>query len=202
MGLRVFENAIIVVLAAGAAMSGGCSREQRESTGLRQMKETANQQAVFAAGCFWGVEEMFRNVPGVADTKVGFTGGTVVNPSYRQVCNTDTGHAEAVRVTFDPSVVSYQQLLEIFWSSHNPTTRNRQGPDVGSQYRSAIFFCDPDQQKLATSSRDTLQNSGKFSNEVVTEIAPTGEFYLAEEDHQRYFEKRGGGYCNTGVGAE
>jgi len=163
------------------------------------MNETKRSEAVFAAGCFWGVEQTFRRIDGVLETEVGFTGGSVANPSYQQVCNTDTGHAEAVRVVFDPSTVSYQQLLEAFWACHNPTTPNRQGPDVGSQYRSAIFFLDDAQRELAEASRKKLADSGRFSNEIVTEITRAGEFHRAEEYHQQYFEKRGGGHCNTGI---
>ncbi|MBT3201106.1 MAG: peptide-methionine (S)-S-oxide reductase MsrA [Phycisphaerales bacterium] len=160
------------------------------------MDDTKQSQAIFAAGCFWGVEAAFRSVQGVSDAKVGYIGGTTVDPTYKQVCTGTTGHAEAVQVTFDPSVVSYGQLLDVFWGCHNPTTLNRQGPDRGAQYRSAIFFCDPDQQKLAEASRDNLQSSGKFSERIVTEITQAEEFYLAEEYHQRYFEKNGGAACN------
>ncbi|MDP6635242.1 MAG: peptide-methionine (S)-S-oxide reductase MsrA [Phycisphaerae bacterium] len=166
------------------------------------MNETKHSEAVFAAGCFWGVEETFRQVKGVVDTDVGFIGGTVPNPSYKQVCRTDTGHAEAVRVIFDSSVVSYDRLLEVFWACHDPTTLNRQGPDVGSQYRSAIFFVDAEQRKSAETSRDAMRKSGKFSNDIVTEVTQAGEFYLAEEYHQRYLEKRGAPACNTGVNPE
>ena len=160
------------------------------------MDDTKQSQAVFAAGCFWGVEAAFRNVQGVSDAKVGYIGGTTTAPTYEQVCTGTTGHAEAVQVTFDPSVVSYEQLLNVFWGSHNPTTLNRQGPDAGTQYRSAIFFCDSNQQKLAEASRDKMQSSDKFSNKIVTEIIQAGEFHLAEEYHQRYVEKHGGAACN------
>ncbi|MDP6543268.1 MAG: peptide-methionine (S)-S-oxide reductase MsrA [Phycisphaerae bacterium] len=163
------------------------------------MNETNHSEAVFAAGCFWGVEATFRKVEGVVDATVGYTGGRVSNPTYKQVCTTDTGHAEAVRVVFDPSVVSYERLLEVFWACHNPTTLNRQGPDSGTQYRSAIFFGDARQQKLATASREAMGKSGKFSNDIVTEITEAGVFYRAEEYHQRYFEKHGGAACNTGI---
>jgi peptide-methionine (S)-S-oxide reductase len=199
MLLDTLRNVMLVALVVAALFAGGCDGERRGNPGREQMTEIKHSEAVFAAGCFWGVEARFRSVKGVVDAKVGFIGGTVANPTYKQVCRTDTGHAEAVRVVFDPSMVSYEQLLETFWSCHNPTTLNRQGPDVGSQYRSAIFFYSPEQQKLAESSRDVTQASGRFSGEIVTEIAPAGEFYLAEEYHQRYFEKNGGAACNTGI---
>jgi methionine-S-sulfoxide reductase len=155
------------------------------------------QRATFAAGCFWGIEAAFREVEGVVATRVGYTGGTTADPSYEQVCAGSTGHAEAVTVWFDPSVVSYGELLELFWSIHDPTTPNRQGWDFGSQYRSAIFFGDEDQQRVAVASRDDHQAS--LSRSIVTEIVPAAEFYDAEDYHQRYFEKHGGAYCATTV---
>ena len=201
------RNAACAALVATIALVGGCggngsndpAGKPTSNPGHKPMTETTRSQAVFAAGCFWGVEAAFRKVPGVADTSVGFIGGTVANPTYKQVCKTDTGHAEAVRVIFDPSVVSYEQLLEVFWSCHNPTTLNRQGPDAGSQYRSAIFFIDAEQQKLAEASLDLMQKSDKFSNKIVTKITSAGEFYLAEEYHQQYLEKRGKAACNSGI---
>jgi peptide-methionine (S)-S-oxide reductase len=199
---NTFENAIIVALVAAAALVGGCDSEQRDNPGRGQMNETNYQEAVFAAGCFWGVEATFRNVEGVVDAAVGYTGGTVANPTYEQVCTSGTGHAEAVRVVFDPSVVSYERLLEVFWGSHDPTSLNRQGPDVGAQYRSAIFFGDSQQQKAAEASREAMQKSGKLSGDIVTEITEAGVFYRAEEYHQRYIEKHGAGACNTGIGQD
>lgn len=199
MLLSMFENSVMVAVVALAVLACGCGDPQQADPGRKQMTEINNQQAVFAGGCFWGVEATFRGVDGVVDTKVGFMGGTVANPSYKQVCRTDTGHAETVRVIFDPSVVSYEQLLNVFWSSHNPTTLNRQGPDVGSQYRSAIFVVDAAQQKAAEASREAMRKSGKFSDDIVTEINEAGEFYLAEEYHQRYFEKTGKAACNSGI---
>lgn len=147
--------------------------------------------AIFAAGCFWHVEHAFRQVPGVSGVESGFIGGHVENPGYKQVCREDTGHAEAVRVTYDPAQVSYGQLLETFWQCHDPTQVNRQGPDVGSQYRSAIFYVDEDQRAAAETSKQDLQWSGRVKGQVATEIVPAGEFYRAEEYHQRYFEKNG-----------
>lgn len=148
-----------------------------------------NQSAIFAAGCFWGVEAAFRQLPGVIDVTSGYSGGTAVNPSYQQVCTGRTGHAEAVRVIYDPQQVSYEQLLDAFWKIHDPTTPNRQGPDVGTQYRSAIFTQNAEQQKLAIASRDREQASQ--TKPIVTEIVSAGEFYPAEDYHQRYFEKNG-----------
>jgi peptide-methionine (S)-S-oxide reductase len=153
------------------------------------------ERATFAAGCFWGIEASFREIEGVVRTRVGYTGGRTINPSYEQVCSDATGHAEAVEVWFDPERVGYDELLTLFWSIHDPTTPNRQGWDFGSQYRSAIFFHDPEQEKLATASRDELQ--GARSRSIVTEIVPAPAFYEAEDYHQRYFEHHGGAVCAT-----
>lgn len=146
-------------------------------------------KATFAAGCFWHVEELFSKVKGVTSTAVGYTGGNLDNPSYEDVCTDQTGHAEAVQVEYDPNQVSYEELLKIFWENHNPTTLNRQGPDIGTQYRSAIFFHDSEQEKTAIQSKEELQNSNKFDKEIVTQVLPAKKFYRAEEYHQRYFEK-------------
>ena len=154
------------------------------------------EKAIFAAGCFWGVEAAFRQINGVKSTQVGYTGGSVENPSYELVCAGRTGHAEAVEVTYDPSEVSYEQLLDTFWENHDPTTLNRQGPDIGAQYRSAIFFLTPEQERAARASKEELQKSGKHRREIVTEITPASEFYKAEEYHQQYFEKRGISHCS------
>ncbi len=153
------------------------------------------ESATFAAGCFWGVEAEFRKIKGVVDTAVGYTGGAFPNPTYKDVCTDRTGHAEAVQVEFDPSQVSYQQLLDHFWEMHDPTTLNRQGPDYGTQYRSAIFFHNPEQEKLARSAKEKLESSGRFGRTIVTEIRPASDFYRAEEYHQRYLEKRGAASC-------
>lgn len=155
------------------------------------------EKATFAAGCFWGVEATFREIDGVINTAVGYAGGTSDKPTYRDVCSGDTGHAEAVQVEFDPAKVSYEQLLNTFWENHDPTTLNRQGPDVGTQYRSAIFFHTPEQQIAATSSKEKLQASGRYKRPVVTEIKPAANFYMAEEYHQQYLEKRGLAACRT-----
>jgi peptide-methionine (S)-S-oxide reductase len=154
------------------------------------------EKATFAAGCFWGVEETFRKVNGVRSTTVGYTGGTTKNPTYEQVCSDKTGHAEAVQVEFDPSVVSYEELLKVFWEAHDPTTPNRQGPDFGSQYRSAIFYHDDGQRTAAMASRDTLQSSDRFNKtRIVTEIVTAREFYPAEDYHQQYLQKRDLAHC-------
>jgi peptide-methionine (S)-S-oxide reductase len=153
-------------------------------------------KATFGAGCFWGVEEAFRIVPGVVDTAVGYSGGNTVNPSYHDVCTDTTGHAEVVEVTFDPARVSYEHLLDVFFSIHDPTTPNRQGPDVGTQYRSAVFYHDEAQRAAAEAAKARLQASGKLRRPVVTEITPASPFYRAEEYHQRYLAKRGRSNCH------
>ena len=150
------------------------------------------KKATFGAGCFWGVETAFRRVQGVADVAVGYSGGTTEGPTYRDVCSGTTGHAEVVEVTYDPEKVTYDQLLDVFWASHDPTTPNRQGPDIGTQYRSAIFTHDDDQRAAAVASRERAQASGSFRRPIVTEITPASPFYRAEEYHQRYHEKHGG----------
>ncbi len=147
--------------------------------------------ATFGAGCFWGVEAAFRKIPGVIDTAVGYMGGTLANPTYEDVCTDRTGHAEAVQVTFDPERVSYEQLLRVFWDLHDPTTPNRQGPDVGTQYRSVVFYDDEEQRRIAERIKSELDGAGKYHRPLVTEIVPVGEFWRAEEYHQRYYEKRG-----------
>ncbi len=151
----------------------------------------ATEKATFAAGCFWGVEDAFRQVPGVVDAQAGYTGGHTRNPTYQEVCSDTTGHAEAVEVTFDPAQVSYDQLLEVFWNIHDPTQVNRQGPDVGSQYRSAIFFHSPEQEAAARASKKRLEQSGRLQRPIATEIVPAQEFWRAEEYHQQYFARRG-----------
>ncbi|MDQ6765095.1 MAG: peptide-methionine (S)-S-oxide reductase MsrA [Verrucomicrobiota bacterium] len=153
------------------------------------------EKAMFGAGCFWGVEATFRNINGVTQAAVGYSGGKTDHPTYEEVCSDATGHAEVVEVEFDPSVVSFRQLLDVFWSNHDPTTRNRQGPDVGAQYRSAIFYYTPQQQAVAEQSKAELDKSGRFRSSIVTEIAPAQKFHRAEEYHQRYLEKRGLAHC-------
>ena len=149
------------------------------------------EKATFAAGCFWGVESEFRRQPGVISTQVGYIGGRLENPTYYDVCSDRTGHAEAVEVEFDPAVISYEKLLDLFWELHDPTTVNRQGPDVGSQYRSAIFVHSPEQEGTAKASKERLQAGGRYKRPIATEIKPASEFYRAEEYHQQYEEKQG-----------
>jgi peptide-methionine (S)-S-oxide reductase len=152
--------------------------------------------ATFGAGCFWGIEAAFRQVPGVTDAVVGYAGGHTANPTYQDVCTDGTGHAEVVQVTFDPEQLSYEKLLEVFWKIHDPTQLNRQGPDFGTQYRSAIFFHSPEQEAVARKSKEQAQASGRFRRPIVTEITPASTFYRAEEYHQRYLEKRGAASCH------
>ncbi len=152
--------------------------------------------ATFGAGCFWGVEAAFRRLPGVVDVASGYSGGHMPNPTYKDVCSHTTGHAEVVQVTFDPQKITYDQLLDLFWQIHNPTQVNRQGPDVGSQYRSAIFVHSPEQQAIAEKSKAALAASGKFQRPIATEITTAGPFYRAEEYHQKYLEKHGAASCH------
>ncbi|MGF7117457.1 peptide-methionine (S)-S-oxide reductase MsrA [Methanobacterium oryzae] len=161
--------------------------------------ETENKlkKAAFAAGCFWGIEEEFRNTKGVVSTAVGYMGGHTENPTYEKVCSGQTGHAETVEVTYDPSLVSYDELLNVFWQIHDPTTLNRQGPDIGEQYRSVIFYYEREQEEAARASKEKLQNSGAFNRDIVTEIVPADKFkfYMAEDYHQKYLQKRGMRSC-------
>jgi peptide-methionine (S)-S-oxide reductase len=149
------------------------------------------EKATLAAGCFWGVEAAFRKVKGVVSTSVGYTGGSFKDPTYEDVCSGRTGHAEAVEVEYDPSRVSYDELLTVFWDNHDPTTLNRQGPDIGTQYRSAIYVHTPQQKAAAIASKENLQKSGRYKNPISTEITPASQFYRAEDYHQQYFEKSG-----------
>ncbi len=156
---------------------------------------STTHKATFGAGCFWGVEATFRRVPGVVSTSVGYLGGSLPNPTYEDVCTDRTGHAEVIEVEYEPSKAAYDDLLAVFWESHDPTTLNRQGPDVGTQYRSAIFFHTPEQEAAARASKEKLERSGKFGRPIVTEITPASAFYRAEEYHQQYLEKRGLAHC-------
>ncbi len=159
---------------------------------MQKGSEIVSQKATFGAGCFWGVEAAFRKVEGVLSTTVGYSGGSFKGPTYQDVCTGTTEHAEVVEVEYGPAKVSYEELLNVFWDIHNPTTMNRQGFDIGSQYRSAIFFHNVEQEAAAKASKERLQRSGQYKNPIVTEITPASEFYKAEEYHQQYFEKRGG----------
>jgi peptide-methionine (S)-S-oxide reductase len=154
-------------------------------------------KATFAAGCFWGVEATFRQLPGVISTRVGYLGGKTTNPTYKDVCTDATGHAEAVEVDYDPAKLSYGKLLEVFWENHDPTQLNRQGPDWGTQYRSAIFFHSPEQEAEAKASKQALESSGRFRKPIVTQIVPAAAFYEAEDHHQQYLEKRGLTSCHV-----
>ena len=166
---------------------------------MEEMRNT-NLLATFGAGCFWGVEAAFRKVNGVTATAAGYMGGTTRKPSYHDVCSGETGHAEVVQVTYDPVKVSYDQLLDVFWSIHDPTQLNRQGPDVGSNYRSVIFYHDAEQGTRARKSKENLETAGRRGfSKIMTQIVPAKEFWRAEEYHQQYFEKNGGGHCGCGI---
>ncbi len=197
----MLRYALMAAILVTAVVLSGCRREEDSPMNgvLTNVNESVAihrgwQEATFAAGCFWGVEAAFRNTEGVKATEVGYTGGHTVNPTYEQVCSGGTGHAEAVRVWFDPAVTSYDRLLDVFWRCHDPTQFNRQGPDVGKQYRSAIFYHNEAQRAAAEQSLRRLRQSGRFARPVVTEITAAGPFYRAEEYHQQYHEKHGG-YC-------
>jgi peptide-methionine (S)-S-oxide reductase len=156
------------------------------------------EKATFGAGCFWGVEETFRQVKGVVSTAVGYSGGALADPTYEDVCTDRTGHAEVVDVEFDPAQVSYEKLLDVFWDSHNPTTPNRQGPDVGTQYRSVIFYHTPQQKAVAEASKEERQRGDRYQRPIVTQIVPAAPFYRAEDYHQQYLAKRGRSHCSSG----
>jgi peptide-methionine (S)-S-oxide reductase len=158
-------------------------------------KKATSELATFGAGCFWGVEDAFRQVPGVLDVTVGYEGGTLDDPSYQQVCSHTTGHAEVAQVEYDPAQISYDDLLKVFWSIHDPTQLNRQGPDVGDQYRSVIFTHTPEQQAAAEASKQTLEDAKTYKRPIVTLVEPAQPFYRAEEYHQRYFAKHGLSHC-------
>ena len=149
------------------------------------------EKAIFGAGCFWHIQDKFKKVDGVSSTSVGYSGGKIDSPTYEQVCSGDTGHAEVVEVNFDPNIVTYSELLDIFWLCHDPTTKDRQGPDIGHQYRSVIYYLDDKQRKLAEESMNNMNKSGRFRDSIVTEIYPIKEYYKAEDYHQDYFDKKG-----------
>jgi peptide-methionine (S)-S-oxide reductase len=180
-------------------MSGDESTIQAAWASKGEAAPAGRERATFGAGCFWGVEAKFRQVEGVTDTAVGYSGGSLVNPTYRAVCSDRTGHAEVVLVEFDPSVVSYEKLLDVFWNGHDPTTLNRQGPDVGTQYRSVIFYHSEQQKAAAEASKRKLEQSARFNRPIVTQIEPAHPFYRAEEYHQRYLEKRGRATCASSL---
>lgn len=189
-------KAIKLLVLAGALIAASTQMADSAETkhSAASSKTTANgktEKAYFAAGCFWKVQYVFGKVPGVVKTRVGYTGGNMPNPSYKQVCSDTTGHAEAVQVEFDPTKVSYKKLLQVFWGNHDPTTPNRQGPDFGSQYRSVVFYANDEQKKEAIEYKDELEKAHKFRSKIVTAIQEAGPFYDAEEYHQDYFIKHG-----------
>ena len=172
------------------------AEEPAVAPGELKRENAMSEIATFGAGCFWGVEAAFQQVPGVIETAVGYAGGKTENPTYKDVCTDETGHAEVVQVTFDPAKVSYEQLLDVFWKIHDPTQLNRQGPDFGTQYRTAIFFHSPAQEAAAKKSVAALGASGKFRRPIATEITPASTFYRAEDYHQKYLQKRGVASCH------
>ncbi len=183
----------VILLLTGFKLTAGDENEISEET--MNTEDKTLEKATFGAGCFWGIEAAYRQIEGVKSTQVGYLGGTFDNPTYSDVCNDNTGHAEVVEVQFDPSKVSYEMLLNVFWESHDPTTLNRQGPDIGTQYRSAIFYHSREQKEKAELSMEEMDNSGEFKNKIVTEITEASTFFVAEEYHQQYLEKRGLSSC-------
>ncbi len=194
----MFGKVLLTVAALGMISTALLLGETPEASAPseRDRGEAVMEKATFGAGCFWGVEAAFGKVEGVTSTEVGYAGGHTQNPTYEDVCSDRTGHAEVMQVSFDPDRVSYEKLLETFWRIHDPTTLNRQGPDVGSQYRSIILYHTEEQKKAAEASKAQLDASGQYKRPVVTEIVPAGEFWRAEEYHQKYFEKHGGKSCH------
>jgi peptide-methionine (S)-S-oxide reductase len=187
---------IQVVLAVAAVLACGATKTEQTQTSHPKELPMNTDTATFAAGCFWGVQAEFDKVKGVVQTTVGYTGGHTERPTYRDVCSDQTGHAEAVQVVYDPTIVTYEQLLDKFWSMHDPTTSNQQGPDFGSQYRSVIFYHSPEQQAAAVASKEKLDKAHRFPRPIVTQVLPAATFWPAEEYHQKYFQKHGGGSCH------
>jgi peptide-methionine (S)-S-oxide reductase len=196
--LSYIVKPLSVLLMAVFVFTGGCSAKRGSAVNSEiNIANSGNYQtAMFGAGCFWQTEEVFRAMDGVVSTAVGYSGGTTVNPTYEQVCGGRTGHTEVVQITYDPAKVSYDKLLDVFWDNHNPTTLNRQGPDVGYQYRSVIFYSTPEQMAAAEASKERLAKSGRFGSPIVTTIEPAGAFYKAEDYHQKYLHKRGIKACH------
>ena len=198
--INVLEILLIfgLIAASGPEKAGGAASGGSKEAGDMKMKgEVKTERATFAAGCFWGVESTFRSIEGVLSTQVGYTGGSTDDPDYHDVCSGKTGHAEAVEVTYDPSVVSYDELLKVFYALHDPTQLDRQGPDLGNQYRSAVFFHSPEQETKARAYKQKLEESGRYKRPVVTQIVPATAFYRAEEYHQQYLEKLGRKSCGS-----
>jgi len=201
-GLFVIAVAIIATSFDSSVVSAGEHKDadmKAKKAAASDMESTKMDTAMFGAGCFWGVEATFRKVKGVTETAVGYAGGDVDNPTYRQVCNGNTGHAEAVRVVYDPAQVSYDDLLKIFWENHDPTQVNRQGPDVGYQYRSVIFYTNESQKLAAEASKKKLDESGEYNRPIATAIEPAPTFWMAEDYHQQYLEKRGLSSCGVTI---
>lgn len=199
--LAVIAAAIVLVLGMLGCDTSPTDASERVEEPAKEESDVKTEKAMFGAGCFWGVETTFRKVPGVVDVAVGYAGGETENPTYEEICNDETGHAEVVQVEYDPSKVTYQKLLEVFFENHDPTTLNRQGPDWGTQYRSAIFFYDAEQERLARGEKQRRDESGEYVGPIVTEITAAAPFWRGEEYHQRYFEKKGVDWsCHTGNG--
>lgn len=194
---------LVVAALGGTSLWFASNNTETDPKNMKEVKPEIGERpaqlekATFGAGCFWGVEATFRQMPGVWRTLVGYSGGHKDNPTYKEVCEDNTGHAEVVQVEYDPTKVKYDELLQIFWENHNPTTLNRQGPDVGTQYRSAIFYHNDEQKQLAERSKQDLSASGKWSKPIVTEITAAKPFYEAEDYHQQYLEKRGMSSCHN-----
>jgi peptide-methionine (S)-S-oxide reductase len=192
----LMRHARLIVILALLGFVPAVSESAAAKGAHKKMEKTEAQKATFAAGCFWGVEAAFRQIKGVLSTQVGYTGGRTTDPSYEDVCSEKTGHAEAVEVTYNPVMVKYDVLLNVFWQNHDPTTPNRQGPDVGEQYRSAIFFHSPAQETAAKASKARLEAERRYKRPIVTQIVEAGAFYRAEEYHQQYLENRGLSVCH------
>lgn len=198
IALVLFVATVVAVLALAGTVAGDAAIPDG-TTPSDTEKDAKMEKATFGAGCFWGVEATFRKLDGVTDTAVGYSGGSKEKPTYKEVCTDRTGHAEVVEVTYDPARISYEDLLKVFWENHDPTTMNRQGPDVGTQYRSVVFYHSPEQKALAEKSKENLQESGKHKRPIVTRIEPAATFWRAEDYHQQYLEKRGLSTCHTSL---
>lgn len=192
---KLFIVLSVIAILILSVISITAENKNEVSEGKMENKNITIEKATFGGGCFWGVEAGFRQIEGVKATSVGYLGGTLDNPTYEDVCSKNSGHAEVVEIDFDPSVVSYEKLLDTFWELHDPTTLNRQGPDIGSQYRSAVFYHNDKQKEIAELSKSNEQNSGNYKSDIVTEITAASIFYVAEDYHQQYLEKRGLSSC-------
>jgi peptide-methionine (S)-S-oxide reductase len=203
--LVLIVASIVAILAYAGTTAGKAADNGAEKKATPAQKPASNgkdakmEKATFAAGCFWGVEATFRKLEGVTDTAVGYEGGTLPNPTYKDVCTDRTGHAETVEVTYDPAKISYEDLLKVFWENHDPTTTNRQGPDVGTQYRSVVFYHTPEQKAAAQKSKDDLEKARTYKRPIVTQIVPASTFWRAEDYHQQYLEKRGLSTCHVSL---